>query len=103
MQDLWDAATTGTQEQAAKDVAKTTGHDLDDQNIEEFLSRCEAYLQVAEDSGVSDFVSSCKGIILDQCSAFLDPDKLDAHKVFIHRLSRRRVRDPRLEGIHNEL
>lgn len=104
MQDLWDGATTGSQAQAAKDAAKTTGYDLSVQNIEEFLSRCEAYLQVAEDSGISDFVISCKKIILEKCSAFLDPDQLaahpeslDAHKMFIHRLSRRRVRDPRLK------
>jgi hypothetical protein len=36
-------------------------------------------------------------VILDRCSGALAADKLDAHKVFLHRLSRRRVRDQRLQ------
>ena len=31
------------------------------------------------------------------CSVFLDVKKLEAHNIFLHRLSRRRVRDPRLK------
>ena len=36
-------------------------------------------------------------MILDKCSGFLPTDKLEAHKTFLHRLSRRRVRDQRLK------
>ena len=97
MRDLWDATTTGDQEASAAAVAKSIGYDLSNQNIEEFLSICDACLQVCDDDDISGFVTSCKKIILEKCSEFLDTDKLDAHKSFIHRLSRRRVRDPRLK------
>jgi hypothetical protein len=36
-------------------------------------------------------------IYLEKCSDFLDVGKLEAHKTVLHRLSRRRVRDPRLK------
>ena len=67
-------------------------------NIEALLSRVEAFLQVNEgDNAVEGFLNSSKQVILDKCSAFLEADKLGAHKVFLHRLSRRRVRDQRLQ------
>jgi hypothetical protein len=34
-------------------------------NIEEFLSRCDAFLQVNKDTDVSNFVGDCKKVILD--------------------------------------
>ncbi len=100
MKALWDVAIGKPPNKAATDTAKKINYDLNalTPNIEEFLSKAEAYLQVKEDDAdVKSFVNSCKKVILDKCSTFLDVEKLDAHKTFLHRLSRRRVRDPRLK------
>lgn len=97
MQDLWNSAVGEGPTVGAKATAGKVNHSLEDQNIEAFLSRVEAFLQVDGNEAVSEFLNSSKQVILDRCSAFLDADKLGAHKVFLHRLSRRRVRDQRLQ------
>lgn len=99
MKDLWDAAIGKPPNQDATSTAKKINYDLPalTSNIEEFLSKSEAYLQVMDDTDVKNFVNSCKKVILETCSAFLNVEKLEAHKTFLHRLSRRRVRDPRLK------
>jgi len=97
MKDLWNGAIGEPPTTAASAMAEKVNHDLKDQNIEAFLSRIEAFLQVNEqDADVSAFLKASKQVILDKCSAFLDPEKLGTHKIFLHRLSRRRVRDQRL-------
>lgn len=97
---LWDAAIGNEPNKAAASTAKKINYDFKvlPPNIEAFLSKAEAYLQVREDDAdVKRFVNACKKVILEKCSAFLDVGKLDAHKTFLHRLSRRRIRDPRLK------
>lgn len=97
MQDLWNGAVGEKPTDEAKATADKVNHKLKDANIEAFLSRIEAFLQVNEaDNAVESFLNSSKQVILDKCSAFLDPGKLDPHKTFLHRLSRRRARDQRL-------
>ncbi|MBK6850312.1 MAG: SIR2 family protein [Burkholderiales bacterium] len=69
-------------------------------NIEALLSRCEAYLQVKSSADVTAFIRGSKQVILEKCSEFIDPadsNQLIAHRTFLHRLSRRRVRDSRLK------
>ncbi|MBU2585135.1 MAG: SIR2 family protein [Bacteroidetes bacterium] len=66
-------------------------------NIEDFLSHCDAYLQVNKDKEVFTFVSLCKSKILDECSFCMADERLIGHTTFLHRLSRRRVRDSRLK------
>ena len=97
MQDLWNGSVGREPTAKAKKVAKKVHYDLEKANIEAFLSRAEAFLQVQEDQAVSEFLYSSKQVILDKCSSFPSADKLGAHKVFLHRLSRRRVRDQRLQ------
>lgn len=99
MEDLWYAAIGKPPNEDATRTAKKINYDLNvlTPNIEEFLSKSEAYLQVTDDTDVKSFVNSCKKVILEKCSAFLNVEKLEAHKTFLHRLSRRRVRDPRLK------
>lgn len=97
MQDLWDGAVGKEPTVDATATAGKVNHGLDGQNIEAFLSRVEAYLQVVDDEAVSKFLNASKQVILDKCSAFLDPGKLGDHRTFLHRLSRRRVRDQRLQ------
>lgn len=96
MQDLWNGAVGQKHTADAKRTAEKVNYELADQNIEAFLSRVEAFLQVNQDDEVKAFLEKSKQVILDKCSAFLDPNKLNAHKTFLHRLSRRRVRDQRL-------
>ncbi|MEA9732076.1 MULTISPECIES: SIR2 family protein [Xanthomonas] len=70
------------------------------ENIEALLSRCDAYLQIKKSASVEKFVSASKAVILKKCSAFLDgadDSKLASHRTFLHRLSRRRVRDSRMK------
>lgn len=84
---------------AAKVVAEIR-YNIANENIEALLSRCEAYLQVNDSVDVTNFVTASKKVILEKCSEFLDPadaSQLAAHRTFLHRLSRRRVRDSRLK------
>ena len=97
MQDLWCAAVGEPAKDDAKAAARKVGQDLESQNIEVFLSRIEAFLQVNTDNDVTSFLNSSKKVILEKCSTFLNPEELVAHKTFLHRLSRRRVRDQRLK------
>lgn len=99
MEDLWAAVIGETPSLTASIVAKKIKYDLNipNPNIEDFLSRCDAYLQINDVKKVRRFVGECKKVILEQCSSFVDVNKLDGHKTFLHRLSRRRIRDPRLK------
>jgi hypothetical protein len=71
--------------------------EMEGKNIEALLSQCEAYLHVNDAKNVRKFVENCKRVILSKCSEFLKDEKLEGHCTFLHRLSRRRVRDPRLK------
>lgn len=87
---------------AAAKVIAEVGYDVtvEKENIEALLSRCDAFLQVKENADVTAFITASKKVILDKCSEFLDPadeKQLAAHRTFLHRLSRRRVRDSRLK------
>lgn len=87
---------------SAKKVITDIAYDIliEKENIEALLSRCEAFLQVKDDENVADFIKASKNVILEKCSEFIDPadtNQLAAHRTFLHRLSRRRVRDSRLK------
>lgn len=107
---LWDycvnanpgtgSATRVVADRAAKVIADT-GYNVgvEKENIEALLSRCEAFLQVNSNVDVANFITASKKVILEKCSEFIDPtdaNQLAAHRTFLHRLSRRRVRDSRL-------
>ncbi len=108
---LWDYSVnsnpgTGTTKRnlsaTASKIIAEIGYDIATQkeNIEALLSRCEAFLQVKDSKGVADFITASKNVILEKCSEFIDPadaNQLAAHRTFLHRLSRRRVRDSRLK------
>ena len=101
MGDLWNAAVGDPACKEALKVAQTVGYkieDADKRNIELFLSWVEAYLYVHPDQkDVKAFASKAKTIILEKCSGFLKNANLTGHETFLHRLSRRRTRDPRLK------
>jgi hypothetical protein len=108
---LWDYCVhanpgTGTAVRAytpdAAKVISDIGYDvgIEKENIEALLSRCEAFLQVKSNVDVMTFITASKRVILDRCSEFIEPanvNQLAAHRMFLHRLSRRRVRDSRLK------
>lgn len=97
MTDLWHKAIGSPPTAVARAISAQVNHDLEqDQNIEALLSRLEAYLQVIDDESCEEFLNASKQVILDECSSFLGTAQLEPHKTFLHRLSRRRVRDQRL-------
>ena len=96
-----DKAERTISEDSAKIIAEI-GYEvsIEKENIEALLSRCEAYLQVKENADVTKFITASKKVILQKCSEFIDTvdeNQLAAHRMFLHRLSRRRVRDSRLK------
>jgi len=103
MSDLWNAV----EKLVDKDNKEIKREDISDKiryiadkekpNIEDFLSYCDAFLQIHKDEEVSTFVSLCKAKILEKCSFCMTDEKLIGHTTFLHRLSRRRVRDSRLK------
>ncbi len=110
MGDLWKYAIEDEPDDLKEKPVKTMekvnfDREQEGKNIEALLSQCEAYLQVNEDKDVHKFVEHCKKVTLDKCSEFLKDkktggwldEKLEGHCTFLHRLSRRRVRDPRLK------
>jgi len=110
MADLWDKTTKQTVtfeyeedgelkklEIEPNDIIKKVKYDSEDENIEALLTKCESYLQVENDLTVESFLIEAKKIILDACSIFLEDKNLGGHRIFLHRLSKRRVRDPRLK------
>jgi len=111
MSSLWDYCVndnpgTGTEARVTSPKAATViaeiGYDLatEKENIELLLSHCEAYLQIKNSADVASFITESKKVILQKCSQFIDPAdvlQLAAHRTFLHRLSRRRVRDSRLK------
>jgi hypothetical protein len=102
MMDLWNHCTKkdDSYTDEAKKIAEKIDYDLLNEehvNIEEFLSLCEAYIQIKNDEEVSNYVKHCKECILRKCSFEKTNESLNGHKTLVHRLSRRRVRDSRLK------
>lgn len=94
MADLWEACTTLGD---FNDVTQALQFDTGNKNIEDLLSSAESYLQVYpnSDSHISRFLRNAKGKILSLCTDF-DPD-LNAHKLFLSKLSARRPYSPRVK------
>ena len=104
MKDLWKRCVThnGQVSSSAESTIETIGYDriTDGEDIEKLLSRCDAYQHLTPADGVAAFLRASKASILDECSKFLqglEPQQLDAHRTFLRRMSRRRVREPRLK------
>lgn len=103
MSDLWKAVEKLVDQKKAEVTRENISTkikyiaDKEKPNIEDFLSHCDAYLQVNDDKEVSTFVSLCKAKILEKCSFCMTDEQLVGHTTFLHRLSRRRVRDSRLK------
>lgn len=101
MRDLWTLCVGEPASDEAKPVlAKVNyGHVETERNIEDLLSRCDAYLQLFRDeAAVSDFRGRAIAAIVQRCSAVggRAGHDLGPHKELLRRLARRRARDPRL-------
>lgn len=97
MSDLWKDAMEINHADKIMETVKYNGNKYEE-NIEALLSQCQAHLQInEEDKEVRNFLDACEKVILNRCSNFIDKNKLDSHGTFLHRLSRRRVREPRLK------
>ena len=97
MGSLWDAVMKARPQEKVCEIAGKVAFDVNNGNIEGFLSHIETWLSLRSDNDVSSFLKDAKRIILHECSKFIDGADLKSHKIFLHRLSRRRVRDRRLK------
>lgn len=100
MTDLWNYCTQNDRKDDADLIIKNIGYDLSDkknENIEEFLSFCEAYQQIKEDPKLEDFINKSKEIILRECKFKKDSHTLFAHMEFIKKLARRKAKDNRIK------
>ena len=95
MPDLWKEANLIDDFQIARNaIAYQNGSD-----IEEFLSRCDAFSELNPDHEVVPSVrKSIIEMILLKCRfPFTDPSKLAAHQDLLKKVARRRVRDSRVK------
>ncbi len=85
--------------EAKKICKKIRYNELEEPNIEHFLSACDAYQVVFDDKEIKAFISQVKSNVLSQCSDFLErPDSdISAYTELLRKLARRRIRDPRLK------
>lgn len=97
MTKLWDAIIGDEPAPQTQKIATKVKYDLTGKNIEAFLSRIEAFLQIENENAVNKFLTASKKTILDKCTDFQEPNKLGDHQTFLHRLSRRGARAPRLK------
>ena len=101
MQALWKAC-VGSSTETSEKVIEEVGYDEEKEgkNIESLLSLCDAFQQVKQSTEVANFITNSKKVILEKCSGFIDSSndkQLAPHRIFLHRMSRRRVRDSRLK------
>lgn len=112
MSDLWDACQTFFEDEEKKSKSLNNFVEQSRKNIEHLLSLCESFLQCCNNDSDTEttksFIKHSKNRILDECSKFLILDKdepkaidhthiLRFHCEFLKKLTRRRVRDPRVK------
>ncbi len=102
MSDLWNRAAKNEQSvihEQVTAVAALINFNLTVEypNIEEFLSLCDSYLEFNVNENVKSLIKNFKKKIIEECSFVNDNTDLTGHEAFIHRLSRRRIRDTRLK------
>lgn len=92
MSALWREAETIDQfDQARTKVGYQNGS-----NLEEFLSRCDAFIELnGQGDGVAAVRAKAIGLILEQCRKALGG--LEAHTTILKKLIRRRARDSRVK------
>lgn len=97
MTDLWNSVVGDPPPEPVRNLFNRIGHEETDKDFEALLSKAESYLEINDDPEVQDFLKKSKSIVLELCSSFISSENLFSHRRFLHRLSRRRARDPRLK------
>ncbi len=100
MEELWALCVGATPSDATGKVLKALSYGAakGEQDIEELLSRCDAFLSFNTDADVEAFRNEAVTKILARCreAANTPTHDLGPHKEFLRRLARRRARDTRL-------
>ncbi len=94
MPDLW------TEAQGLKGIneSRAAVSYRDGDNIEEFLSKCDAFSELnPDDESVCAVRRLTLEMILKRCRASMDSSKLVAHQELLKRVARRRARDSRVK------
>ncbi|MCC6574386.1 MAG: SIR2 family protein [Planctomycetes bacterium] len=97
MQDLWAEA---AKLDGFADVASAVKQPTEDKWIERLLSRCQVAKELVDattSAKVGAFLVASEKMIWKKCTEFLAGADLDAHKTFLRRMARRRLRVPRLK------
>ncbi len=98
MTDLW---TDASEHEDFEDVLGLVKHPEGDRWIENLLSRCKGACEFLGDASavrtISEFLKDSEKLIWKKCSDFIDKANLDAHRTFLRRMARRRVRAPRFK------
>lgn len=101
MKTIWTSCVGDADPKLVGDVKSSVNYGDNDgeNNIEELLSRCEAFLQFDESDEVAEFRAWAVERILALCRSpgLDDQQKLATHREFLRRLARRRARDTRLK------
>ena len=100
MSDLWRDAVDPDRFPDIANIFNAVGYGTlpDENNIEELLSRCDAFLQLSNNATVTKFLNLTIEMILAACRMpHSTMDGLQSHREFLRKLARRRVRDSRLK------
>ena len=119
MSDLWDSCMDSQKNEIAQSERLEYCKETSENNIERFLSLCEACFECEsldiEKKKIELCIQSCRKVIHRKCSGFLQTGedflkdnnydsttsdlnkKLQAHRSLLSKLTRRRIRDPRLK------
>jgi hypothetical protein len=85
---LWDAVEEAAPEQLANAII-AVGVDKDARNIEHLLSRCQAALELKDDSDLRSFVSQAEESIVAACDFLESVEQVPVHESFLRKLARR--------------
>lgn len=77
-------------------VIASVGHDPDNADVEELLSRCQLYLGLNDDDAVRGFVAGAEQLIYDKCFFPDETVELTIHEMFLRKVARRSIRQPRM-------
>jgi len=97
MQQLWEEASKLPD---FKEILTAVKQPPEDEWIENLLSRCKTAEQFFDDpvaAKIKCFLKASEEMIWETCSNFIRDADLEAHKTFLRRMARRRLRAPRLK------
>ncbi len=89
MPDLWEAVSEIDEFNDIKDVKKVKYVPIkDEENVEEFLSKCHLY-NTLHDDDIKDFIKKAEKVIAEKCDFVKSSSNLEHHETFLRRIARR--------------